>query len=83
MSKNNKVNRDHYVQRGRLTPDEAAREVVKQRGAASPTRTEGKSQAFQSRKPRLTREDPPSRRESPAATADKQHQETRPPKQSD
>jgi hypothetical protein len=26
MSKQNKVNKDHYVQRGRLTPDEMARE---------------------------------------------------------
>jgi hypothetical protein len=31
MSKHNKVNKDHYTQRGRLTPDEAAREQVKQR----------------------------------------------------
>lgn len=41
MSKNNKVNRDHYVQRGRLTPDEAAREMAKQRLAASPKKVEG------------------------------------------
>jgi hypothetical protein len=26
MSKQNKVNKDHYVQRGRLTPDAMARE---------------------------------------------------------
>jgi hypothetical protein len=26
MSKHNKVNKDHYTQRGRLTPDEMARE---------------------------------------------------------
>lgn len=26
MSKANKVNKDHYTQRGRLTPDELARE---------------------------------------------------------
>jgi hypothetical protein len=30
MSKNNKVNRDRYVQGGRLTPDEIARERQKQ-----------------------------------------------------
>lgn len=41
MSKHNKVNKDHYTQRGRLTPDEAAREQVKQRQAASPKQTEG------------------------------------------
>jgi hypothetical protein len=42
MSRKNKVNRDHYVQRGRLTPDELARERVKQRETASPSRAEGK-----------------------------------------
>ena len=57
MSKNNKVNRDHYVQRGRLTPDEMAREQVKQREAASPKRQDGKSQGFQTSKPRVTPED--------------------------
>jgi hypothetical protein len=41
MSKHNKVNKDHYTQRGRLTPDEAAREQVKQRQASSPKQTEG------------------------------------------
>ena len=30
MSKNNKVNKDHYVQGGRLAPDEIARERHKQ-----------------------------------------------------
>ena len=30
MSKHNKVNKDAYVQRGRLTPDEMARERMKQ-----------------------------------------------------
>jgi len=30
MSKPNKVNKDHYVQRGRLTPDELARERARQ-----------------------------------------------------
>jgi hypothetical protein len=41
MSKDNKVNRDHYTQRGRLTPDDAARELAKQRQAASPKKAEG------------------------------------------
>jgi hypothetical protein len=57
MSKHNKVNRDNYTQAGRLTPDEAARELVKQREAASPKRQEGKSQGFQTTKPRVTPED--------------------------
>jgi hypothetical protein len=30
MSKLNKVNKDHYTQRGRLTPDELAREQARQ-----------------------------------------------------
>ena len=30
MSKRNKVNKDHYVQRGRLTPDELARQQARQ-----------------------------------------------------
>ena len=36
MSRNNKVNKDHYVQRGRLTPDEIARERQKQRERSAP-----------------------------------------------
>jgi hypothetical protein len=42
MSKHNKVNRDRYTQRGRLTPDEAARERMKQVNAASTRRLEGR-----------------------------------------
>ena len=57
MSKQNKFNRDHYTQDGRLTPDEAARELAKQREAASPAKQDGKSQGFQTRKPRVTPED--------------------------
>jgi hypothetical protein len=30
MSKHNKVNKDHYTQGGRLTPDEMARERARQ-----------------------------------------------------
>lgn len=30
MSKHNKANKDHYVQAGRLTPDDLARERAKQ-----------------------------------------------------
>jgi hypothetical protein len=30
MSRINKVNKDHYVQRGRLTPDEMARQRARQ-----------------------------------------------------
>ncbi|HUQ86564.1 MAG TPA: hypothetical protein VM096_03335 [Vicinamibacterales bacterium] len=42
MSKHNKVNRDAYTQRGRLTPDEAARERMKQVQAGSTRRMEGR-----------------------------------------
>ena len=41
MSRVNKVNPGQYTQRGRLTPDERARELVKQRQAASPKKAEG------------------------------------------
>ena len=41
MSKDNKVNPGQYTQRGRLTQDEAARELSKQRHAASPKKAEG------------------------------------------
>jgi hypothetical protein len=39
MSKPNKVNPGQYKVAGRLTPDEAARERVKQRNVASPPDT--------------------------------------------
>ena len=41
MSRQNKVNPGTYTQAGRLSQDEAAREVKKQREAASPRNTEG------------------------------------------
>lgn len=34
MSRENKVNPSHYTQRGRLTPDDSAREMTKQRQAS-------------------------------------------------
>ena len=40
MSKHNKVNKSNYVQGGRLTPDEMARE--RKRQAGTPPRAEGK-----------------------------------------
>ena len=41
MSKQNKVNPGTYTQKGRLTPDDTAREVKKQREAATPARVDG------------------------------------------
>jgi hypothetical protein len=41
MSKENKVNPGTYTQAGRLSQDDSARELKKQREAASPKNTEG------------------------------------------
>ncbi len=41
MSRINKVNPGQYTQAGRLTPDDRAREMKKQREAGSPKKTEG------------------------------------------
>ena len=70
MSKHNKVNRDHYTQRGRLTPDEAARERAKQREAASPQRTEGKTPSFTSTRRAQTADDVPDDEETTAESHD-------------
>ena len=56
MSKENKVNPGQYTQAGRLTQDETAREMKKQREMASPSRTDGKPQGFQNTKPEVTAE---------------------------
>jgi hypothetical protein len=45
MSRHNKVNKDAYVQRGRLTPDEMARERMKERAAAHEEVTAREEQA--------------------------------------
>lgn len=57
MSKENKVNPGQYTQAGRLQPDEMAREQARQREAGSSKRQDGKSQGFQTTKPRVTPED--------------------------
>ena len=41
MSKDNKVNPGTYTQAGRLSQDDSARELKKQREAASPKNTQG------------------------------------------
>jgi hypothetical protein len=56
MSKENKVNPGQYTQAGRLTPDDTAREMKKQREMASPAKTDGKPQGFQNPKPKATEE---------------------------
>ena len=50
MSKENKVNPGQYTQAGRLTPDETAREMKKQRELSSPSRTDGKPHPFAANK---------------------------------
>jgi hypothetical protein len=56
MSRQNKVNPGTYTQAGRLTPDDAARELKKQREVASPRNTEG-GDFSEKPKPRVTDED--------------------------
>lgn len=56
MSRHNKVNRDRYTQRGRLTPDEIANESAKQRQVAA-RRAGDEARGFPRTKPRVTPED--------------------------
>ena len=56
MSKDNKVNPGNYTQAGRLSQDDAAREMKKQRENASPRNTEGGDYA-EKQKARVTDED--------------------------
>jgi len=56
MSKDNKVNPGSYTQAGRLSQDDAAREMKKQRENASPRNTEGGDYA-EKQKARVTGED--------------------------
>ena len=49
MSRENKVNPGQYTQAGRLTPDDTAREMKKQREAA-PNRTDDHPHPFQAKK---------------------------------
>lgn len=82
MSKHNKVNKDHYTQRGRLTPDEAAREQVKQRQASSPKQTEG-GQFGERTERAVTRKDSPAPQENEDGAASARQAQTRDAKQSD
>ena len=50
MSKENKVNPGQYTQAGRLTQDETAREMKKQRETSSPSHVEGNPHPFQASK---------------------------------
>jgi hypothetical protein len=63
MSKHNKANRDHYMQAGRLTPDDMARERQKQRElGSSPARERVVSRADEP--PRRAARESSSRRSS-------------------
>lgn len=64
MSKPNKVNKDHYTQRGRLTPDELARERARQ------IHLESAQRRYNQRTPSATR-----RRAEPAPTPERNEPE--------
>ena len=57
MSKQNKVNPGQYTQAGRLTPDDTARELAKQREMGSPAKTDGKAQPHRAAPSSVTDED--------------------------
>jgi hypothetical protein len=54
MSRQNKVNPGMYTQKGRLAPDDTARELKRQRDAAPPDRAREKAPAA---RPRVTEKD--------------------------
>lgn len=74
MSRKNKVNRDHYVQRGRLTPDEAARERVKQRPSSA--RAPGPSSTDKRNRPSGLPKEPSSPPGDEAGAEDRQEENT-------
>lgn len=65
MSKENKVNPGQYTQAGRLTQDETAREMKKQREMSSPSRTEGNPHPFAAKKPDAGGDELDDEREAP------------------
>ena len=62
MSKPNKANKDHYTQRGRLTPDDMARERQKQ--AEISARAKGKQRVTAKTQPNAVAAEAPSRKRS-------------------
>lgn len=56
MSKQNKVNPGQYTQAGRLSPDDAAREMKKQHESA-PTDQDDKAEPYKPAAPRVTEKD--------------------------
>ena len=77
MSRINKVNPGQYTQAGRLTADDTARELKKQRETGSPKPAGGSqlglpaaaAKAGEKVTPHVTQKDPPSPPESAAAPA--------------
>ena len=57
MSKQNKVNPGMYTQAGRLTPDDTARELKKQREAVSPGGDGDQAQPHKREPNRVTKKD--------------------------
>lgn len=72
MSKQSKQNRDHYTQRGRLTPDDAARERVKQVNVGSTRRLEGRPHSEAKATPRGRAETDPADREENETNEDEE-----------
>jgi hypothetical protein len=62
MSKPNKTNKDHYTQRGRLTPDDMARERQKQ--AEISARAKGKERVTAKTQPNAVGAEAPARNRS-------------------
>ena len=60
MSKPNKTNKDHYVQRGRLSPDDMARERMNQ--AQISGRAKGKENVIGKARPKSDGPGPTARR---------------------
>jgi hypothetical protein len=64
MSRQNKVNPGKYTQAGRLTPDDTARELKKQREMASPRNAEGGQLGEKAKSRRVTQKDKASEDEN-------------------
>jgi hypothetical protein len=65
MSKQNKVNPGQYTQAGRLSPDDTAREMKKQRESASPTNQDDTAEPYTPAAPRVTEKDKSDEEDEP------------------
>ena len=65
MSKQNKVNPGMYTQAGRLSPDDSAREMKKQRESVTPADQDDEAQPHKPAAPRVTEEDKTDEEDEP------------------